>query len=105
MSQVPQKTAPNNLRMWGKSNFECYLLTGEQKMQEQKQWQRPAQILPVVRAFASDYSTLPFSSCWPLPNFLWASLFPTYPYRALTASPTVEKGTPPAQLFGNRSVT
>jgi len=59
--------------------------------------------MPVMRAFAVDSS---FQSDWPLPNSLFIVGVPFYDvsFRAFTASPTVEKGTPTAQLFDNRSI-
>jgi hypothetical protein len=63
---------------------------------------------PVHRVLQAISALRRFSRCQPLPNFS-ESFFCGRPFlgvsfRAFTASPNAEKGTPTAQLFDNRSI-
>lgn len=59
--------------------------------------------LPVTRALAVVMATLRLVG-WPLPNFFVGVPFYDVSFRAFTASPTIEKGTPTVQQFDNRSI-
>jgi hypothetical protein len=73
-------------------------------MQLLKQRQRPANSFARLRAFAVDRSPLRLSLLAAAKLFIVGVPFSDVSFRAFTASPTVEKGTPTAKWLDNRSI-
>ena len=101
LSKVPQGSASNDVKVRETKELRK---GGRFKRGKNKCSGQPI-CKPKIGQYAVDSSTLRFQSGWPLRCLVNVGVpFSDVSFRAFTASPTVEKGTPTIQLFDNRSI-